>query len=227
MTGVASERGYVRKLEYQRQQLQNYIEGLTVRLKSLGEDVKPIPLEDLEYNDSAHTQIPLEQSQEGEDVHPRGRRNDGHTISATGDPLPGFREGLSGDNYLGVSSGNSYISSIRGTSLNVLGMEIDLADNVSPDLDEPGPSTGAHDMLRNKSYHAFIQSAFYAHPKPVDPGLPSRQEAFTYTEWCFKTVLPYLPLLHKPTFLKLVSATSCINKTVPLLTGYKAVEILR
>ena len=219
MTGVASERGYVRKLEHQRHQLQNYIEGLTARLKSLGEDVKPIPSEDLEYKDSACTRIPLEQSQEGKDAHLRGRRNDGHTPSATGDPLPGFREGLSGDNYLGVSSGNSYISSIRGTSLNVLGMEIDLADNVSPDLDEPGPSKGAHEMPRNKSYHAFIQSAFNAHPKPVDPGLPSRQEAFTYAEWCFKTVLPYLPILHKPTFFRLVSPSSCMENAVSLLTA--------
>ena len=227
MTGVASERGYVRKLEYQRQQLQSYIEGLTARLKSLGEDVKPIPLEDLEYNDSAHTQTHLEKPLEEEDKHQRGRRNGGHTPSTTGDPLPGFREGLSGDNYLGVSSGNSYISSIRGTSLNVLGMEIDLADNVSPDLDEPGPSNNAHDMPRNKSYHAFIQSAFDAHAKPVDPGLPSRQEAFTYTEWCFKTVLPYLPILHKPSFLSLVSSSSCMEKVVLLLTGYKAVEMLR
>jgi hypothetical protein len=74
--------------------------------------------------------------------------------------LPEFRTGCTGDNYLGVSSGNSFLSSIRGTALNVLGMEIDIADFTSSDVDEPDQSTFQVEPLYNKSYQSFMQTAF-------------------------------------------------------------------
>ena len=54
--------------------------------------------------------------------------------------LPTFRAGCTGDNYLGVSPGNSNLSSIKGTTLSILGMEIDIADFDSLDMDEPDAS---------------------------------------------------------------------------------------
>lgn len=118
--------------------------------------------------------------------------------------LPDFRNGLTGENYLGVSSGNSLVSSIRGTSLNVLGMEINLADYMHADLDEPSPSEYEQKPIYNKSYYAFILTAFSAKPTPQEVGLPSREEGMKCTEWFFKVVNPYLPVLHRPTFMKLV-----------------------
>jgi hypothetical protein len=117
--------------------------------------------------------------------------------------LPAFRAGFPGDNYLGVSPGNSNLSSIKGTALSILGMEIDIADFDSLDMDEPDASV-FHPQLYNKSYQAFLQSALNINPRIEKVELPSREEGFTYADWYFRVLNPYLPLLHKPTFFKLV-----------------------
>jgi hypothetical protein len=121
--------------------------------------------------------------------------------------LPAFRTGCTGDNYLGVSSGNSNLSSIKGTALSILGMEIDIADFDSVDMDEPDPSV-FHPQLYNKSYQAFLQSALNINPRIEKVELPSREEGMTYAQWYFRVINPYVPLLHKPTFFKLVCQTS-------------------
>lgn len=119
-------------------------------------------------------------------------------------PLPDFRGGLAGNNYLGVSSGNPLLSSIRGTTLTVLGTKIDLADYMCSDLDEPEPTEFLTKALYNKSYHAFIQTAFSAAPKREKVQLPARDEGLLYAQWYFRVINPYLPILHKPSFISLV-----------------------
>lgn len=204
MTGIANERGYVRKLELRIQRMKCQLDRLRSQLQSQGQDVRPTLSDGFENEVSYPPQVTLQESVSPHPTPPGRRRFDDRESRSGRDVLPGFREGLSSEKYLGVSPGNSFISSIRGTSLNVLGMEIDLADNLSPDLEEPVSSNDAAQMPPNKSYHAFIQTAIGAGPKPCNPGLPPRQEAFMYADWCFKTVLPYLPILHKPTFFALV-----------------------
>lgn len=119
--------------------------------------------------------------------------------------LPEFRKGLHGDNYLGVSSGNSFLSSIRGTSLNVLGMEINIADFASTDLDGPVQPSLQREPLYNKSYQSFVMSAFGINPRLEKVALPPKTEGLTYAQWYFRALNPYLPTLHKPTFMALVS----------------------
>jgi hypothetical protein len=84
-------------------------------------------------------------------------------------------------------------------------MEIDIADFDSPDMDEPDPSV-FHPQLYNKSYQAFIQSAMNVNPRIEKVDLPDRADGLTYAEWYFRVLGPYLPVLHKPTFFKLVSS---------------------
>lgn len=115
--------------------------------------------------------------------------------------LPAFRAGCTGDNYLGVSPGNSNLSSIKGTALSILGMEIDIADFDSVDMDEPSTF---HPQLYNKSYQAFLQSALNINPRLEKVELPQRTDGLTYAAWYFRVLNPYMPLLHKPTFMKLV-----------------------
>ena len=117
--------------------------------------------------------------------------------------LPAFRAGCTGDNYLGVSPGNSNLSSIKGTALSILGMEIDIADFDSVDMDEPDSSV-FHAQLYNKSYQAFLQSALNINPRIEKVELPQRSDGMTYAAWYFRVLNPYMPLLHKPTFMKLV-----------------------
>jgi hypothetical protein len=122
--------------------------------------------------------------------------------------LPAFRAGCTGDNYLGVSSGNSHLSSIKGTALSILGMEIDVADFSSLDIDEPDPSV-FHPQLYNKSYQAFLQSALGINPRIEKVDLPSRDEGITYAQWYFRVINPYLPILHKGTFMAMVCSLDC------------------
>ncbi|KAK4695136.1 hypothetical protein P7C71_g2558, partial [Lecanoromycetidae sp. Uapishka_2] len=203
ITGKATVRGYVQCLEQRLQQLENHNRELQARLMSLGEDVKPsngytdlstAPLLQWHENERLGTQ----QTWEG-----NGRRRDmanvddqvnkivlnGSSPSTSTDEqsrLPEFRTGLAGNNYLGLSTGNSLLSSIRGTAMNVLGMEIDLANYMSPDLDEPDPSTSWTRPVYNKSYRAFVQTAFGTSPKLNKVELPPRSEGLNYAELYFR-----------------------------------------
>ena len=220
MTGIANERGHVKRLEHRIRDLDNHIRGLEGRLTSLGADVKPFKLQ----SDSSVAPL-LQWNKDQEQGSRQDWEAEGSGASVNGDEatyspspnekstspsldganrLPEFRDGLAGDNYLGVSSGNSFISSIRGTAMNVLGAEIDLADYMSPDMDEPDSSTFGAEYPLNKSYRAFVQTAYNSGPKPQEVQLPPEKEGRTYAEWYFRVINPYLPMLHKPRFLAMV-----------------------
>lgn len=223
ITGKATVRGYVQSLERRLEELDNRNRGLEARLISLGEDVVP-------YSDYGHpATAPLVQWHESQRLGKRqvcddnsqavnasiqggtafnGTMGNAPPSSTAEEPpprLPDFRSGLAGNNYLGVSTGNSLLSSIRGTSMNVLGMEIDLADYVSADVDEPEPSLIGTQPLYNMSYRAFIQTAFGISPKLTKVELPPRSEGMNYAHVFFDAVHPYLPIVHKPSFMTIVS----------------------
>ncbi|KAL8759146.1 MAG: hypothetical protein Q9199_000966 [Rusavskia elegans] len=220
ITGRATVRGYVQSVERRLQQLESHCHELEDRLAAHGIDVKP---------SSQHSNYPntlsLTHTDGPEQLPNPDWYNDAHSTSngtcypstdyvssrrlsqtdGSVSRLPDFRNGLTGENYLGVSSGNSLVSSIRGTSLNVLGMEINLADYMHADLDEPNPSDYEKKPMYNKSYYAFILTAFSAKPKPEEVGLPSREEAMKCVEWFFKVINAYLPVLHRPSFMTLIN----------------------
>lgn len=222
ISGRATVRGYVQNLERRLHQLESHCHELEDRLASLGVDVKTLG----QFGPLSSTPHPIYREAREQSLQPDWRERCQRTNSSTPYPsspynasrrisqtdgsvsrLPDFRNGLTGENYLGVSSGNSLVSSIRGTSLNVLGMEIDLADYMHADLDEPDPSDYEMRPVYNKSYYAFILTAFSAKPKPQEIGLPPREEGVKLVEWFFKVVNSYLPVLHKPSFMKLVSTS--------------------
>ncbi|KAL8727158.1 MAG: hypothetical protein Q9181_005806 [Wetmoreana brouardii] len=220
ITGRATVRGYVQSIERRLQLLESHCRNLEDRLVSFGVDVKA-PYQYGEYPNRPRPQHKEHQEQVPrpnwqDEVHStvNGARQSSADYDASRrlsqmdisvSRLPDFRSGLTGDNYLGVSSGNSLVSSIRGTSLNVLGMEIDLTDYIHSDLDEPDPSDYEKKPVYNKSYYAFILTAFSAKPKPQEMGLPPREEGMKCVEWFFKVVNTYLPVLHRPTTMKLVN----------------------
>ena len=117
------------------------------------------------------------------------------------------------DSYLGVSSSDSApLSSIKGTMLSILGTTIDITSFDAPDMDEPPPGTPIGSPLYNKSVMAFHQSCLNINPPLGDVELPSRKDAFIYAEWYFLMVSPFLPVLHKPSFLQLVSCHGCFSR---------------
>lgn len=225
ITGKATVRGYLQSLERRLEELESHNRALQGRLASLGEDIPDLEPR-IKYEDLATA--PLVQWHEEQrarnnsawDKGGRGSRDLVHggrpfggsvvkrPTSAEESPtrLPEFRNGLSGNNYLGVSTGNSLLSSIRGTSMNVLGMEIDLADYMSTDLDEPDPTpAGTRPPVYNKSYRAFVQTAFGTSPKLSKVELPPRSEGINYAHVYFRLTNPYVPVVHKPSFMATVS----------------------
>ena len=120
------------------------------------------------------------------------------------------------DSYLGVSSDSAPLSSIKGTTLSILGATIDIALSDAPDMDEPPPGAPAGSPLYNKSVVAFLQSATNINPPQGNVELPSKQDAFTYAEWYFLMISPFLPVLHKPSFLNLVGCALSRCNWLPL-----------
>ena len=234
ITGKATVRGYVSSLERRLEELENHNCELQSRLMSLGGDTK---LED-RYSDPAtnplfqwhknerlgsgerrETNGPgrLNTSDHGANAFNKSAANASSSSTATDEQtprLPEFRTGLAGNNYLGVSTGNSLLSSIRGTSMNVLGMEIDLADYMSADLDEPDPSHASTRPVYNKSYRAFVQTAFGLSPKLSKVELPPKSEGLNYAHVYFRVSNPFLPIVHKPSFMATVRIFASSNNDI-------------
>ena len=231
ITGKATVRGYVQSLERRLEELESHNRLLQSRLVSLGQQIPEIEPK-LKYEDPAAA--PLVQWHEeqkggnrlglnqngGQIKNPDhgGSPFEGNIINrptSSGESpsrLPDFRSGLAGSNYLGVSTGSSLLSSIRGTSMTVLGVEIDLADYMSADLDEPDPTpTGTRPPIYNKSYQAFVQTAFGTSPKLNKVELPPRSEGINYAHVYFRMTNPYVPVIHKPSFMATVSFSMLIT----------------
>ncbi|KAI9759906.1 MAG: hypothetical protein M4579_002031 [Chaenotheca gracillima] len=218
ITGRATSRGYVEGLEQRANDMESRVRELEARLLSMGADVKP-----MEYGSDTNAAPMLDWSSAGQTAGPQFWGNPGPSNNNAMAPyespgastprtqetnifraLPIFRTGCNGDNYLGVSSGNSHLSSIKGTALSVLGMEIDIADFQSSDMDEPSPSLFQSEIY-NKSYQSYLQSAFNVNPKIEKVDLPPKNEGLTYAQWYFRVLAPYVPVLHKPSFMILLT----------------------
>jgi hypothetical protein len=111
-------------------------------------------------------------------------------------PLPQFKPGSVGDNYLGVSGTASLPSQIKGTSLSVFGTEIDIADLVQSEADYDKSVM---------SYDHFM-TVILGEDKTVEKlDFPEYQDLKDFAMWYFRSLNPYTMLLDRPTFMKLVS----------------------
>ncbi|KAK8058018.1 hypothetical protein PG994_008466 [Apiospora phragmitis] len=95
-------------------------------------------------------------------------------------------------------------SSIKGTTLTILGSTIDVCSFDAEDMDEPAPGTQPRSALYNKSVQALMMSACNVN-QPLHVDYPPRVDAFTYAEWYFLIIYPFLPVLHRPTFMDLLT----------------------
>lgn len=108
--------------------------------------------------------------------------------------LPQFKYGSIGDNYLGVASGDSLLSHIRGTSLSVFGTEIDVTDFVP---------AGAEYENSPFSYRTLLKICFGGqHVEPAP--LPPYEALKEWATWYLRSLNPYTMLVHKPAFMDLV-----------------------
>lgn len=212
ITGRAAPRGYVEGLEAQNRAMEQRISELEHRLLQTGADIKPsngyheTSSANYSYGQPSATPQAPTWSSNNATYNPQSANAlvQPQETNVYRAQQASFRAGFAPDNYLGVNPGNSNLSSIKGTALSILGMEIDIADFDSFDMDEPASST-FNPPLYNKSYQSFLQSALNINPRMDKVALPSREDGMTYAQWYFRVLNPYTPLLHKPSFFKLVN----------------------
>ena len=216
ITGKSTGRGYLDNLEGRLAELEQRNQELRAEVLSLGGQLKPdardsnpmIDQYDQYPNGPIHGDRSLSTPLAGQrydgkpSIPAKDPRNDDGLPDRRGH-LPPSKKGLHGNNYFGISSGNSLLSSVRGTSMNVLGMEIDLTDYLSRDVDEPDPSQ-INEPIYNKSYRAFVQTAFGLGPKLSEVRLPARSEGMQFAEIFLRITMPFVPVVHKPTYMNLV-----------------------
>ncbi|GAB0145199.1 hypothetical protein EsHS_00005640 [Epichloe bromicola] len=104
----------------------------------------------------------------------------------------------------GVVGDDAPLSSLKGTTLTLLGTTIETTSFDAPDVDEPPPDIDFSTPLYNKSVQSFLRSLMGVNPA-VQVDLPTRGNAFMYAEWYFISVAAFMPVLHKPSFMKLLA----------------------
>ncbi|KAF4450940.1 hypothetical protein F53441_6001 [Fusarium austroafricanum] len=209
VTGRTERRGYMQELEREKSDMLAHIRDLEKLLDNKGVEVKP-------WEWSPYAQYPPDVN--FDDMgNPLPDQNTGETWSQVGTAL--FKDSASGssfspsfprtlesrpyENHLGVGLDSAPMSSIGGTRLSILGMTVDLAAFEPPDAEEP-PIDGKAAPSYNKSPQSFLQSIMRVNP-PMQAEMPSREDAFTYAEWYFMTFSAFLPVLHKPSFMRLLT----------------------
>ncbi|EXK32736.1 hypothetical protein FOQG_10973 [Fusarium oxysporum f. sp. raphani 54005] len=209
VTGRTERRGYMQELEREKSDMLSHIRDLEKLLDNKGVEVKP-------WEWSPYAQCPSD-SNFDDMGNPIPDPKTGETWSQVGSALfkdsgsapslsPSFPRTLESrphENHLGVGMDSAPLSSIGGTRLSILGMTVDLASFEPPDAEEP-PVDGKVAPSYNKSPQSFLQSIMRVNP-PMQAEMPSREDAFTYAEWYFMTFSAFLPVLHKPSFMRLLT----------------------
>ncbi|KAI1415034.1 fungal-specific transcription factor domain-containing protein [Hypoxylon sp. FL1857] len=214
VTGRTERRGYMQELEREKTDMINRIRDLESLLKQNGIEIKPFHSASTPVNNSvpdgsidntgSHIQDSAGRSQWNQlgssgwtkDRYRPPRLPFSNILRSTAEPRPV-------DAHIGVGADQAPLSSIKGTTLSILGSTIDIGSFDAPDMDEPSPDAPAHSPVYNKSVHAMLQSVTNINP-PLHVDYPPRADAFTYAEWYFLMIYPFHPVLHKPSFMNLL-----------------------
>nr|POE62990.1 transcriptional activator protein acu-15 [Quercus suber] len=197
ITGRATTRGHTEHLENENTSLRMYMIELQAQLREQGVEPRPAPVPQQAYL-PVDTPSGYEVRQYGTtwgDVQQGGGAEQDRQASPAS-LLPAFRSGDIGENYLGVASENAWLSPIEGTSLALFGTKIDIAEFMPPEPNVEATAT---------SYDTFIAYAFGNASAPA-PAMPSHDECKVYAEWYFRFIQPFIPILHKPAFMDLLTS---------------------
>ncbi|KAL4724646.1 hypothetical protein ACLX1H_008088 [Fusarium chlamydosporum] len=212
VTGRTERRGYMQELEREKNDMLSHIRDLEKLLDKKGVEVKPWEWSPyaqypsgVNFDDMGN---PIPDPNTGDTWSQVGsawvKNSSSSSNSGSSPSFPRTLESRPQDNHLGVGFDSAPLSSIGGTKLSILGMTVDLAKFEAPDMDEPPADAKPFMPLYNKSPQAFLQSIMRVNP-PMHVDMPSREDAFTYAEWYFMTFSAFLPVLHKPSFMRLLT----------------------
>ncbi|KAI9170760.1 Transcriptional activator protein acu-15 [Paramyrothecium foliicola] len=218
VTGRTERRGYMQQLEREKSGMLSYIRDLEKRLGDNGVEIKPwqgpatAATQDDNSSVSHHTPSASPTVTDWTQSGPIWMKS---KSSASDSPagLSSFSlrprllaarndsdETLQDDEYGPVA-----LKSIHGTRLTLLDMTMDTTVFQAPEMDEPPADSSMPTVpLWGRSVKAFLQSSFSVNPI-AQPSMPSRNDAVTFCDWYFMVFAPYLPLLHKPTFSRMVT----------------------
>ncbi|USW48969.1 hypothetical protein Slin15195_G022880 [Septoria linicola] len=194
ITGRATARGHAEQVENENTSMKMYIIELQQQLRDSGLEPKAAPSSQDPYGQYWGQQQEWPRSYAGQSALSTSPQVRNDRQAAQGSLLPDFRSGCIGDNYLGVSSENTWLSPIEGTSLALFGTKIDLAEFMPSDSD---PASSA------MSYRTFLSHAFGRH-QVFRPDLPAYEQCKVYAEWYFRSIQQFIPVLHKPDFMSLL-----------------------
>ncbi|KAM3424816.1 hypothetical protein BST61_g6797 [Cercospora zeina] len=194
ITGRATSRGHTEHIENENTTMKMYIVELQQQLRDSGVDPKPPPSAHNPYGQYWGQQSEWTGTYTAQSALSLSPQLHNERQTPQGSLLPDFRSGCIGDNYLGVSSENSWLSPIEGTSLALFGTKIDLAEFMPADSD---PAFSA------MSYRTFLSHAFGRH-QVFRPELPAYEQCKVYAEWYFRSIGQFIPVLHKPDFIALL-----------------------
>jgi hypothetical protein len=192
-------------MESENAYLRRQIADLQEQLKENGVEPRALPaytgLQPSTLPWSSSTSRAPPDSQSWTEVHQRASSSPlpGYALATTIDkvefrPLPQFKPGSIGDNYLGVGAGDHPLGHIRGTSLSVFGTEIDITDYMEDEAEYESSVM---------SYTTLVKIAFGG--EPVEPApLPPYKSLNDYATWYLRSLNPYTMLVHKPAFMELV-----------------------
>ncbi|GAP85250.1 putative transcription factor [Rosellinia necatrix] len=218
VSGRTERRGYMQELEREKTDMMSHIRDLEKKLQNNGIDVKPwhstsFPADldpngttDSNDNDTSDsTPTPQPDTAASEPWSQPGTSAWSKDRPATMSMAPNSHNTLTSrpaDAHLGVGTDQAPLSSIKGTSLSILGSTIDIGSMDVPDMDEPPPSAQGS-SLYNKSVQALLQSMMNIN-QPLSVKLPPRDDALNYAAWYFVMIHPFHPVLHKPSFMALL-----------------------
>ncbi|KAM0197850.1 hypothetical protein ACHAPI_004582 [Fusarium lateritium] len=210
VTGRTERRGYMQELEREKGDMLSHIRDLEKLLDNKGVEVKPwkwSPYSQYppgaDFDDMGNP-IPDQNTSDNWSQVGTAWFKDSSSNSSPAASFPRTLESRPKENHLGVGVDSAPMSSIGGTRLSILGMTVDLSSFEAPDMDEPPVNGDAPTPSYNKSPKALLQSIMRVNP-PMQVDMPSREDAFTYAEWYFMTFSAFLPILHKPSFMRLLT----------------------
>ena len=204
ITGRATVRGHAAAMEAENACLRSHLADLEAQLRDLGAEPRPPPA----YTappPASHPWSPSSASRPADSLArhsswsealPKPSPPPAATPGSTeAPPLPQFKPGSIGDNYLGVTAGDGLLSHICGTSLTVFGTKIDITDHMAAEAEyENSPM----------SYSTLLGIALGGQ-KVQQPALPPYDTLKEYAIWYLRSLNPYTMLVHKPVFMDLVS----------------------
>ncbi|OTA68413.1 hypothetical protein K449DRAFT_323440 [Hypoxylon sp. EC38] len=214
VTGRTERRGYMQELEREKNDMLNRIRDLERLLQQNGIEVKPFRSSSTPVNNSTPDGGLENTGGQIQDSTARPQWNQSGSSAWVKDRyrlptipvsnvLRSTAEPRLADTHIGVGADQAPLSSIKGTTLSILGSTIDIGSFDVPDMDEPSPDAPAHSPVYNKSVHAMLQSVTNINPV-LHVDYPPRADAFTYAEWYFLMIYPFHPVLHKPSFMNLL-----------------------